>query len=338
MELKSGQPQKKIVSLLGRDEAPAMVQTRWYFSELCNDFIDVDFFDMAEDSEVHCYGDVLSWCMSVLENSPTARLMLREACDKDWKITIEDLNGGEYCVDVEQKLLILDNNSLVPSALGRSGYFRNMTIVTLTKALRDIWQEKRHGGFDEHYSPEYVLLMERVRAADLDVLSVMVAWELRSEEFPEIWRHIIGSDIGDMAMTFSGYLERDPSSAYSGMALRAAFKQWFRDEGRLHSCDHDTLEYLDDVLASSIDASETFGKKRPGKMNVEVLSCLPDKTAYLQGMGGEILADPSYSSVDDEINQTHLFHIMYDLEAIIVENVPFRDADLAQKIFPVERD
>ncbi|MGH1456311.1 MAG: DUF6782 family putative metallopeptidase [Alphaproteobacteria bacterium] len=336
MELKSGQPQKKLISLLSCDDAPCAVQARWYFSELCSDDIDIDFFEMGDDAEIHCYGDVLSWCMSVLEHSPSARLMLREACDKDWKITIEDLRGGEYCIDVEQKLLILDNNSLVPSALGRSGYFRNMTIVTLTKALRDIWQEKRHGGFDEHYSPEYILLMERVRAADLDVMSVMMAWELRSEEFSEIWRHMIGSEVGDMAMAFSGYLERDPSSAYSGLALRAAFKQWFRDEKRLHSCDHDTLEYLDDVLALTNDTASTFGKKRPGRMNIEVLSCLPDKTAYLQGMGGEILADPIYSSVDDPINQTHLFHIMYDLEAIVVENVAFRDASLARKIFPIE--
>lgn len=337
MELKSGQQQNRVISLLSRDDAITAVQTRWYFAELYNDYIDVDFFENSDDCDIHCYGDVLSWCMSILDASPSARIMLQEACDKDWKITIEDLNGGEYCIDVEQKLLILDNNSLVPSALGRSGYFRNMTIVTLTKALRDIWQEKRHGGFDEHYSPEYVLLMERLRAADLDVMAIMVAWELRSEDFPEIWRHIIGSDIGDMAMTYSGYLERDPTSAYSGFALRAAFKQWFREEDRLHNCDHDTLEYLDDVLASSANGAQTFGHKRPGKMNIEVLSCLPDKTAYLHGMGSEILSDPAYSSVNDEINQTHLFHIMYDLEAVIVENVPFRDADLAKKIFPEEK-
>jgi len=71
-------------------------------------------------------------------------------------------------------------------------------------------------------------------------------------------------------------------------------------------------------------------------MNVEILSCLPDKTAYLQGLGTEVLSDPVYSSVDNVINQTHLFHIMYDLQAVVVEDVAFRDADLARKIFPVE--
>ncbi len=286
------------------------------------------------DSKSYDYKDILSWCVNILDKSPSARLMLKEAIDKGWKITLEDLNGGDYCIDVEQKLLILDNNALEPEALSRSDYFKNVIFITMVKALRDIWQEKRHGGFDELYSPEHILLMERVRAADLDVVAIMIAWELRSHEYPEIWRHIIGSETGDMAMAFSGYLERDPSSQFNGQALNHSFKQWFRCSGRINSCDRDILEYLDDVLMSS-DASNPFGTKKPAKLNIEILSCLPDKTAYLQGAGADILSDPAYSSLDSEINQTHLFHIMYDLEAVIINNVPFRDKELARKIFPV---
>ena len=38
----------------------------------------------------------------------------------------------------------------------------------------------------------------------------------------------------------------------------------------------------------------------------------------------------------DPINQTHLFHIIRDLETVIVGGVPFRDAGLAAKMFPDE--
>ncbi|MGH1403866.1 MAG: DUF6782 family putative metallopeptidase [Alphaproteobacteria bacterium] len=335
MELKSNQPQKHMIDCMASmDDVAAR---HWYFVELCSDYIEADFFECADLSEIHDYGDILSWCMTVLNASPSARLMLKEACDQDWKITLDDLNGGDYHIDVEQKVLTLDNNSLIPSALGRSVYFRNIMMVTLIKAVRDIWQEKRHGGFDELYSPENILMMERVRAADLDVLALLVAWELRSEDYADLWRHMIGSDLGDMAMTFSGHLERDPSSQFNGQGLVAAFKQWFRDVKRINSCDHDALEYMDDVLLVT-DMINPFGKKKPTKLNIEMLSCLPDRTAYLQGMGAELLSDPTYASVDDEINQTHLFHIMYDLEAIVVEDVPFRDADLARLIFPVEEE
>ncbi len=331
MELRSNQTHKQLIDCASYAENTGP----WYFAQLKHNALELDYFAQGDDADIHSYEDVLGWCINVLECSPSARMMLKEACEKDWKITLEDLRGGEYCLDVDQKLLILDNNALIPSALGRSDYFRNITLVTLIKGLRDIWQEKRYGGFDDRYLPEYVLLMERVRAADLDVLSILVAWELRSEDYPEVWRHMIGSEIGDMAMAYSGFLERDPSSQFNGLALVAAFKQWFREEKRINNCDHDTLEYMDDVL-SMTDAENPFGNKKPTRINVEMLSCLPDRKAYLQGLGGDVLSDPVYSSVDDEINQTHLFHIMYDLEAVVVENVPFRDADLASKIFPME--
>ncbi len=325
MELRTNHMHKNIIDCSIMTNNSAVDEVQWYFSDLYENI----------NLKNNGYKDILSWCVDILNESPSARLMLKEVSEKDWQVTLEDLNGGDYCIDVEQKLLILDNNSLEPEALSRSDYFKNITFITMVKALRDIWQEKRHGGFDELYSPEYILLMERARAADLDVVSIMVAWELRSYEYSEIWRHIIGSEIGDMAMAFSGYLERDPSSQFNGQALSHSFKQWFRCLSRINSCDRDILEYMDDLLASS-DITNPFGVKRPSKMNIEILSCLPDKTAYLQGFGAEILSDPAYSSLDNEINQTHLFHIMYDLEAVIINNVPFRDKELARKIFPTD--
>ncbi len=336
MELKSNQPSKKMIDCAaGVSDAPICARSHWYFAELsCGDFDLLSVDGPLEDFIVD-YDDVLRWSLSVLERSPSARQMLDEVCAKDWAVSFEDLRGGDYYIDVEQKLLVLNHNALDPAALGASLYFRNIVLVNLTKALRDIWQEKRHGGFERHYAPEHILFMERLRSADLDVLSILTAWELRSENYTDLWRHLIGSDIGDMAMMYSGHMDRDPSSAYNGQALQAVFKQWYRDAGRIKACDHDALEYMDEILAVSDDVNP-FGKRRPGKMNIEMLSCLPDRTAYLQGQGSEILADPLYIAVDEPINQSHLMHIMYDLEAVVVEDVAFRDEDLARKIFPVE--
>lgn len=279
------------------------------------------------------YGEVLSTCLCIINESATARPMIAEAQASKWEIALFDLNGGDYWIDVEEKLILLDSNALTPTALGRSVYFKNMVIVTLIKALRDIWQEKRHGGFDEEYKAEHVLTMERVRAADCDIISLLVAWELRSGPYTDLWRHLIGSENGDIAMAFSGHLERNPAGQFNGQAAAAAFRQWFRCETRVNTCDHNTLEYLDDVLKETQERNP-FGNKKPAAAKIEVLSCLPDRTAYLQGLGAEILSDPLFCGMEDPINQSHLFHILYDLEASTVEGVPFRDAELAQKIFP----
>lgn len=303
---------------------------RWTIQELLSG----SSSSLNDDQAAFCsYGEVLSRCFTIINESPTARPMVQEALAAKWQIALFDLNGGDYWIDVEEKLILLDSNALTPTALGRSVYFKNMVIVTLIKALRDIWQEKRHGGFDEDYKVEHVMTMERVRAADCDVLSVIVAWELRSGAYPDLWRHLIGSENGDMAMAFSAHLERSAAGHFNGQAAATAFRQWFRCETRVNTCDHNTLEYLDDVLKETREHNP-FGKKKPTAMNIEVLSCLPDRTAYLQGFGAEILSDPLYCGMEDPINQSHLFHILYDLEATIVESVPFRDADLARKIFP----
>lgn len=276
---------------------------------------------------------LLSWACGVLDASPTARKMLSEAAEQGWSLALEHLGGHDFHIDVPQKLIVLDDNGLLLSALGRSEYFRNGLLVSLTRALRDVWQEKRHGAFDETYGPEAVLYLERVRTADLDVLAVLVGWELRSEGFGTLWRHLIGSEEGDLAMRFSGHLERDPSSAYNGKALQAAFVQWFREQSRVDACDHETLNGLDVVLMNC-PGPEVFGNKKLTPVGIEVLSCLPDRTAYLQGFGDEILRSPAFSGLGDIVNQAHLMQILHDMKAVRVQGIPFRSESLAAKIFP----
>ena len=289
----------------------------------------------SENNSVEISGkeDILSWATSILSISPTARRLVKEASSEGWKLGLEDLNGPDFHLDVPEKTIILDSNELSDYALSRSTYFSSVLVISLIRALRDVWQEKRNGAFDEDYTPESVLTLERVRAADLDVIAVMVAWELRCEGHGNLWRHILGSDDSDLAMRFSGYLEREPSSTFTHKALAATFTQWFRSEERVSACDHETLDYMDEVLACS-DQQNPFGKGHVQKIDIERLSCLPDKTAYLQHDAALILNDPLYAGMDDEINQSHLMHILYDINVTIVQNVPFRNMDLAERIFP----
>ncbi len=281
--------------------------------------------------------EILSWALCVLAASPSGRAMIKEAMNEGWCVGLADLQGNDFHLDVPGSLMLLDDNGLLPGALGRSAYFRHMILVALIRALRDVWQEKRHGGFDEDYGPESILMLERVRAADCDVMGILAAWELRSEGYGDLWRHIIGSDQGDMAMVFSTHLERDPSSQFTGNALASAFKQWYQSPARVNACDHETLEYLDEVVQVTRESGSLdnpFGDRVLKPLAVEILSCLPDKTAYLRGRGGDVLSDPLYSGMCDEINQSHLLQIMHDLNVVFVQGVGFSNRSLASKIFP----
>ena len=286
-----------------------------------------------EDVDLSGKEDILSWATSILSISPTARCLVKEASKEGWSLALEDLCGPDFHLDVPTKTIVLDRGELSEFALARSNYFSSILVISLIRALRDVWQEKRNGAFDEDYTPESILTLERVRAADLDVIAVLVAWELRCEGHNNLWRHILGSEDSDLAMRFSGFLEREPSSTFTHKALAATFTQWFRAEERVSACDHETLDYMDEVLATS-EIQNPFGKGSIQKIDIERLSCLPDKTAYLQHDAASIVSDPLYAGMNDEINQSHLMHILYDVNVTLVQGVPFRNFDLAERIFP----
>jgi hypothetical protein len=314
---------------------PQNFRDAWPLSELCAEAA-LLFADPIQDIPAGCddYG-LLAWAVSALAFSPVMGALLKEAAAEGWHLALDDLDTHDFHLDVPDRLIIIGNNGLSASALGQSGYFRNILLVSMIRGLRDAWQEKRHGGFDSEYPPETVLALERVRAADLDVIATLAGWELRSEGYTELWRHLIGSEEGDIAMCFSTHLERDPAALFNGAALASAFARWFRNEERVDACDHETLEYIDEVLAAN-PGTNPFGRTKIRPVNIEILSCMPDKTAYLRGRGAEILADPLYAGLGDPVNQSHLMHILYDLQVTYAGNVPFRDPVLAAKIFPEE--
>lgn len=277
--------------------------------------------------------DILFWAGSVVSHSPLARQLWQDAEEKGWSIGLSDLGSDGFYIDVPSKIIWLDHFSLTPDMLGRSTYFRNVLLTTTIRALRDVWHENRVGAFEQRYNPETVLMMERVRAADSDTVTILSVWELRSAGFSDIWRHLLGSEEGDMAMVFTRVLERQPTALYDGLVLAQTFYQWFEDEDRVDGTDHDTLEALDDLLLSS-RTHNPFGQIRLQPHHIEALSKLPDGTSYLDGLGEAIMEDPFFAGLGDPVNQTHLFHLMYDLETFTVNNVPFRDRSLARKIFP----
>ncbi len=297
-----------------------------------------DLLDMNAD-EATPYENIFGETLKIIATSPVGRAMLKEAVSLDWSAGFEEFTGPmageEFCIDVQARQIIFDNNALAPEALADSPFYSNALILSMARALRQVWQEKRHGGFDQSFGPEAIMMLDRARMADCHVMAVMVAWELRSEGHNSLWRHLIGSEEGDMAMAFSRCLERTPGAMFSGKALAAAFHQWYLCEERVNASDHAALEYLDGVMAERTEQNP-FGCKAVGRLDVEVLSCLPDKTAYLLGEGENILRDPRYAGLCDPINQTHLYHIMRDLETVMAGGVPFRDAALAAKIFPAE--
>ncbi|MCF8495659.1 MAG: hypothetical protein K9G62_03220 [Alphaproteobacteria bacterium] len=278
-------------------------------------------------------GNLIGQALGLIVNSPTTRHIIEDVLGDGWTVAIGECGGHDFRLDAGDKTILINNHGLSPGALRRSNYFLNALLVSLIRGLRDAWQEKRHGAFENHHNAQDILMLERLRAADCDVLSLLAAWELRENGFPSVWRHMIGSDIGDVAMAFSTVLERSLSGFPIHTALRAAFAQWHHGAQRVNACDHETLDYLDSLLRED-ETPGAVHSENLSPLKIESLSCLPDKTAYLQGQGREILLDPLYAGLYDEVNQSHFAQVLHDMDAVYVQGIPFRSAALARMMFP----
>jgi hypothetical protein len=294
-----------------------------------------DGFDRSFDMQQSFVSDedIFAWCSHVIAESPTALSLWSHAIEQGWTISLSCLDETGYSIDIENRVVTMDHFGLSPEALGRSAYFRNAFLTVLIRALRDIWHEERFDPFEENFAPEQVLMLERIRLADCDSVTVLAVWELRGAGYSDIWRHLIGSEEGDMALIFMRFLERDPTALFDGTALAYTFRQWYADDARVNACDHEALENLDNLLEEK-GSRNPFGQLCADEKILEELSELPDGMMYLSGLADQILSDPYFSGLNDAINQSHLFHLIYDIQVKMVNNVPFRDGKLARKIFP----
>lgn len=328
-------PQGDLIDLTaGGDGEQICAETLWTLEELMDEALCFAPESVQEDPcRFESADDALIWCARMIDHSPTARRLMETAAEGGWTVGLGDLKNEGFCLDPENRRIVLDHFCLAPEALARSAFFRHVMLTTFIRALRDVWHEDRFDAPEASYAPDHVLMLERVRVADCDTVTILCGWELRAAGFSEVWRHLLGSEEGDMAIIFTRFLERDPGALFSGAALAYAFRQWYADVSRVDGVDHDTLENLDAMIENA-DRTCPFGQRCLDPEALEDLATLPDGTRYLSGLGAGIMRDPFFAGLNDPINQTHFFHLMYDMEVVMVNNVPFRDSKLARRIFP----
>lgn len=277
----------------------------------------------------------IKWCINILKKSPLAYAMFDKVQQYGWRFVLSDIENGGFHLDASDRIAHIDNHGLTPQAISHSSHFRNSILVSLARALRDIWHEEKLCDIEKVLSPEDLLMLERARTADGDIVAVFIGWELRCEGHAEIWRHLISSEESDIAMTISRFASECPNFENISKTLEHAYRKWHLNENRVNSCDHDILEFMDDILEES-ECEAPFGETRINGEMLESVSELPGGYRYLHGKGKAIISDPNYCGMKDEINNAHLLQIVHDAKSIIVEGVPFRSAEIASKVFPDE--
>ena len=116
-------------------------------------------------------------------------------------------------------------------------------IVFLAHELAHVPQHP-HFSNNRRFSPEDMLLLQRVREAAAEAVATRVLWQLRQQGIEAPWQEKLRTAYYDIAETFEAAMVDGQGAAYELWATRSAFHQWFRASWR--------LEIYDDLMLKTL--------------------------------------------------------------------------------------
>lgn len=182
----------------------------------------------------------------------------------------------------------------------------------LTRELRRAWQHSQGILLNPMgFEPEDAILINRAQQADVLMVSIKVAWELKLIGESEAWDYVAGCPMwADVTRSFELHAQKDFRTLNNGSASRAAYDKFFEDcrtkihdKRIIHQMLLDDRGYMKEPQPHSRASMEMFAK----------LGELPNSSNYLSGGGSKRLpTDLCYSTVEDRSNANFLWFIKFE--------------------------
>ncbi len=183
-------------------------------------------------------------------------------------------------------------------------------INMMVRELRRAWQH-RHGALVNPmgFEPDEAVLVNRAQAADVMMISVKVAWELKLAGESEAWDYTIASPMSDVSRIFELSAQKDFRTLNNGEAARAAYDKFFENSRtRLHDKRIIHQMLLDDT--GYMKAPQKNG--RAGMDLFAKLGEMPNGRNYLTAKSSRAPNDTVYATVEDRSNANFLWFIKFE--------------------------
>lgn len=180
----------------------------------------------------------------------------------------------------------------------------------LVRELRRAWQHG-HGALVNplEFEPDEAILVNRAQHADIFMISVRVAWELKLSGESDAWNSLTGSPMADVSRTFEIKAQADFRSLNNGEASRAAYDKVFEDS-RTKMLDKRVIHQM------LLDESGYMkAKKQRPRVSMELfrkLGEMPEGRNYLCMSGSRQPNDLAYATVEDRSNANFLWFIKFE--------------------------
>jgi hypothetical protein len=187
---------------------------------------------------------------------------------------------------------------------------QNATISTL-KAMRLVWLQKQGALINPlAFQPEQAILINRMIAADNEIISIAMMWDMKLAGFEDMWNHAMAGSNYDLCSAYAMEAMTDFRAIKSGLALRATFEKWFIS-GRCKSEDRKIIQTMmgkhTDIQINHEDTSRTVA--------LDVISAMgrrPHGDNYLSSIAVQIMNDGLFNDVRDRSNANFLWFITFE--------------------------
>ncbi|MFH1158069.1 MAG: DUF6782 family putative metallopeptidase [Pseudomonadota bacterium] len=180
----------------------------------------------------------------------------------------------------------------------------------LTRELRRAWQHRQGALVNPmNFEPDGAVLVNRAQQADVLMVSVKVAWELKLVGESEAWNFMTGSPMADVTRVFEVHARKDFRSLNNGEAARAAYDKFFEDSRtKMHD-----KRIIHQMLLDDQGYMKALGKQpKAGMALFKKLGELPFGRNYLALCGKRLPTDMCYSTIEDRSNANFLWFIKFE--------------------------
>ena len=235
---------------------------------------------------------------NVILKSRTGEALLQDA-DGLTIIYDQQSPASQYYARENQRIITL--NPLRP---------RGDLINLLARELRRDWQH-RHGALVNplKYEPDEAILINRAQNADVLMIGVKIAWELKLAGETEAWDFLTASPFVDVTRTFEIKAQSDFRTLNNGEASRAAYDKFFEDtRTKMHD-----KRIIHQMLLDESGYMKTREKAPKVSMDLfKRLGEMPNGRNYLVIKAKHAPTDMCYSTVEDRSNANFLWFIKFE--------------------------
>lgn len=264
----------------------------------------------AVDERTGFFASYVSNMVQVLDQSALARALLSKAQEAGATV------GLDVLLEPSSSFFYPGQNHIdlgyQPDLLHKTEKGLSRYLVSFTGALRRAWHHYEGCGPDLSLQPRGFLEEFRVAEADAEAVIHQVAWELRSQGAGFLWRHLLSGQNGDIAIIFEKAALENPENAFKGIALKAAFDQWFAEKERTAGAERLALETIDLFLLQS-EQCRGFGRRALRRGDMQRIGYLPSGENYLAGC---YFTGTWYRARECETNSAYLLHLEKDIKNI----------------------